>query len=103
MQEGYDSPRAIAGAALSDLERKRVRPGHAVALREKAADLGPDDVAEDGAPRIPPPKLFDYDTIVSSLTVADATETVEDAFYFFSPRGAIPRRRVAAAPRPRRG
>mmetsp|Transcript_13511 Transcript_13511/g.40256 ORF Transcript_13511/g.40256 Transcript_13511/m.40256 type:complete len:461 (+) Transcript_13511:150-1532(+) len=80
VQEGYDSPRAIAGAALSDLERKRVRPGHAVALREKAADLGPDDVAEDGAPRIPPPKLFDYDTIVSSLTVADAIETVEDAF-----------------------
>ena len=28
----------------------------------------------------PAPKMFDYDTIVKSLSVADAIETVEDAF-----------------------
>ena len=28
----------------------------------------------------PPPRLFDYDTVTSNLTVADAIESVEEAF-----------------------
>ena len=73
--EGYDSPRAIAATPVAELERKRIRPGHARAMHACAEDLGSDEGGASAGV-----KIFDYDTIVKSLSVADAIETVEDAF-----------------------
>ena len=72
--EGYDSPRAIAATPVAELERKRIRAGHARAMHACVEDLGGDEAAAGGT------KMFDYDTIVKSLSVADAIEKVEDAF-----------------------
>ena len=72
--EGYDSPRAIAATPVAELERKRIRPGHARAMHACAEDLGSDEGGASAGV-----KIFDYDTIVKSLSVADAIETVEDA------------------------
>ena len=85
--EGYDSPRAIASASVDDLQRARIRVGHARAMHAMAEQLGGGGgggggsrSASSGATALVPPKLFDYDTIVANLTVADALESVEEAF-----------------------
>ena len=84
--EGFDSPRAIATASIDDLQKSRIRVGHARAMHALAEQLGGGGGGggsrglASGAPRLVPPQLFDYDTIVANLSVADALESVEAAF-----------------------
>lgn len=70
---GFDSPAAIAMTTVDELERRRVRTGHARQLLARVDDLFVEEVKKG-------PKLFDYETIVANLTVKDAIESVEAAF-----------------------
>jgi len=76
--EGLDSAAALAMATPDELARTRIRLGHARMLLAKAADLSPAAAAPAGG--LAPPKLFDYATVTSNVSVADAVEAIEEAF-----------------------
>lgn len=73
---GFDSPSAIALLSVDELERRRVRTGHARVLLSRVDELsaGNEHLSNAG------PKIFDYETIKKHLSVSDAIESVEMAF-----------------------
>ena len=75
---GFDSPAALAMASEEELMQLRIRPGHARLMLAKADALRVAPPLAAGG--IPPPKLFDYETIKANVHVADAIESVEAAF-----------------------
>ena len=78
LSEGFDSPAALSTATAEELSRHRIRTGHARLMLNKLAELhvAPPPTAT----AIPPPRLFDYQTIVENVTVSDAVDSVEAAF-----------------------
>ncbi|KAJ8609339.1 hypothetical protein CTAYLR_009287 [Chrysophaeum taylorii] len=78
-QDGFDSPASIAMLSVDELERRRVRTGHARQLLARVDDLLVAD-ADASSPSSTGTRLFDYETIVANLTVRDAIEAVEEAF-----------------------
>jgi len=77
--DGFDSPAALAMTSVEELSQLRIRTGHARLLLSKLPDL---KVHVSGAvsDALPPPRLFDYSTITSHVTVADAVGAIEHAF-----------------------
>lgn len=75
--DGFDSPASIAMLSIDELERRRVRTGHARIMLSRVDELCVDDTISTAKAG---PYLFDYDTIKTNLSVADAIESVEAAF-----------------------
>lgn len=80
IDQGLDSPAAISLSNVDELaSRCRVRTGHARLMLARAGELqvSPPSLMTGGSP---PPRLFDYATVVANVSVADAVEAVEEAF-----------------------
>lgn len=84
--DGIDSPAALALATQEDLERARIRPGHARMMLARTEELKVtnggvvESASSGGAASSPAPRLFDYETVVNNLHLSDAIESVEKAF-----------------------
>mmetsp|Transcript_15636 Transcript_15636/g.52686 ORF Transcript_15636/g.52686 Transcript_15636/m.52686 type:complete len:473 (+) Transcript_15636:55-1473(+) len=73
--DGFDSPRALALATVEELERRRIRVGHARSMLARLEDFVV------GAPeKAASVRLFSPDVIRREIQVADAIEAVEAAF-----------------------
>jgi len=89
-QDGFDSAATMSMLTVSDLERRRVRTGHALTMLARADDLfnqfdDDDDDLDDATSsakktKVPQLRVFDYEMIKANLSVADAIEQVEKAF-----------------------
>ena len=80
--DGFDSSAALASCSVVDLERRRVRTGHALTMLSRADELSEDSDDDELAKEAKNVglKVFDLETIKANLTVADAIEQVESAF-----------------------
>lgn len=73
--DGFDSPASISLLTVEELERRRVKTGHARLMLSRVDQLQVTDAQKKSGP-----KMFDYDTIKANLFVKDALDSVEAAF-----------------------
>jgi len=80
--DGFDSAASISLLSVQDLERRRIRTGHAMTMLERVDALVPiaNELENSQETEHKGPRFFDFATIKEHVKVEDAIEAVEEAF-----------------------